>query len=169
MLCQNCSEHCSNRASMKKIVHQTAFLTSIGTLVSDCGMLTGVDKLKVDHRLSVFSYNGTLIKRIDFDVCNLIGVDFGYYRPTDQTIIDKPQKRAREAGSLIKNKMEPQKIDEYRIKNYIPGEPQIVKTPTTKPTLSVGGTITNSGSSGGGLFFNSKKDGEPNKFKARKD
>lgn len=130
---------------------------------------TVVDKLKVDHRLSVFSYNGTLIKRIDFDVCNLIGVDFGYYRPTDQTIIDKPQKRAREAGSLIKNKMEPQKIDEYRIKNYIPGEPQIVKTPTTKPTLSVGGTITNSGSSGGGLFFNSKKDGEPNKFKARKD
>lgn len=130
---------------------------------------TVVDKLKVDHRLSVFSYNGTLLKRIDFDVCNLIGVDFGYWRPTDQSIIDKPQKRAKEAGSLIKHKMEPQKIDSDRIKNYIPGEPQIAKIQTTKPTLSVGGVVTNSGFSGGGLFFNSKKDGEPNKFKAKKD
>lgn len=124
------------------------------------------DKLKVDHRFTVFAYNGTLIKRVNLDPCDLITVEFAFWRPTDQSIVDKPQKRAKEPGSLIKHKMEPQKIDADRIKNYLPGEPQVIKLQSTKPTLTVGG-VTKEGS-GGGAFFNSKKEGAPNKFKVQK-
>jgi len=128
-----------------------------------------VDKLKVDHRFAIYSYNGTLIKRVTLDVYDLIGVDFAFWRPTDQSIIDKPQKRAKEGGAMIKFKMEPQKVDEERIKNYLPGEPHLVKVHVSKPTLTVGGAPSGkeAGSTTGG-FFNSKKGGE-NKFKVKRD
>lgn len=129
-----------------------------------------VEKLKVDHRFSIYSYNGTLLKRVCLEVNDLVGVDFAFWRPTDLTIVEKPQKRAKEGGAMIKFKMEPQKIDEDRIRNYAPGEPHMVKVSAPKPTLTVGGAPSgrDGGSQGTGAFFNSKKGGE-NKFKVKKD
>lgn len=141
-----------------------------------------IDKLKVDHRFSVYSYNGILIKKVCLDINDLINVDFAYCKPTDQTVIDNPHKRNKEAGALIKHKMQSQKIDDERIKNYVPGETHMVKIATPKPTLTVGGGNSASkkevGGSGGnpgtgsavasGTFFNSKKGGD-NKFKVKRD
>ena len=119
-----------------------------------------VDKLKVDHRFSVFQYNGVLVKRINCDVFDLINVDFGFWKETDLNIINAPQKRAKENGLVpIKHKMEAQKLNSERIKNYIPGDNNPVKV-NPKPTLSVGNP-----SSGNSAFFNSKQGDRVNKFK----
>ena len=52
-----------------------------------------IEKLKVDHRISIFSYNGTLLKKVNLDIPDLITVDFAFVRPSDQSIIEKPQKK----------------------------------------------------------------------------
>ena len=119
-----------------------------------------VDKLKVDHRFSVFQYNGVLVKRINCEVFDLINVDFGFWKDSDLNIINAPQKRAKESGLVvIKHKMEAQKLDADRIRNYVPGEISLVKI-NPKPTLSVGNP-----SSGNSVFFNSKQGDRVNKFK----
>lgn len=127
-----------------------------------------VEKLKVDHRISVFSYNGVLIKRINFDLCDIISVDFAFCKESNQKIIQNPEKRIKPQGLVtIKHKMEAQKIDADRITNYAPGEGSLVKTPTSKPTLTVGNNVSGGGANT--VFFNSKKNDRPNKFKAKKE
>ncbi len=113
------------------------------------------EKLKVDHKISVFSYNGTLIKRIKLDVFDLINVDFAFNAPINTNIINNPNKRKREKGGLDASKLLPGgKISIQDVQTYKPS--QDVPVPVSKgPSLQVGPP----------KFFNSKASNGPNKFK----
>jgi uncharacterized protein with WD repeat len=128
---------------------------------SDCRyFLTAViaDKLKVDHEISVFSYNGTLLKRIKLDVFDLINVDFSFNEPINTKIILNPIKRKKNAKNLLNaGKLLPSgKISFMDVQSYKPTQ-ELPLQAKTGPTLQVGAP----------KFFNSRKGDLTNGFKKK--
>ena len=114
-----------------------------------------VEKLKVDHRISIFSYNGTLLKRIKMDVFDLINVDFAFNAPINNNIILNPVKRKRVKEPLGADKLLPSgKITSLDVQSYKPTQELPVQA-KPGPTLQVGAP----------KFFNSRKGNLENGFK----
>lgn len=94
------------------------------------------EKLKVDHRISVFSVDGKKIENINFQVFDLISVDF-----VDQTLPDPKfclKEKKKNPVSFGLSPVQPEKpgtITEYKIKQ---SNPNLRKKKRTAPTLTVG-------------------------------
>ena len=161
-----------NYLKREQIGFCTSSLASFLKWSSDSSMFvtaTIVDKLKVDHRFSIFSYNGTLLKKVQFKIFDLINVDFAFNFQTNTSIIDNPECQKKEGVNImIKNKVEAQKIDNEKIKHFTPGDLTFTKVSNGKPSLTVGNAQPIISKEPTGLFFNSKKDGGANKFKVKK-
>ena len=119
-----------------------------------------VEKLKVDHKISIYKFDGTLVKKIPFDVCDLINVDFAVKcEPIKQLETSKSKKKIESGGLLSGNKRLPGKIDFLEIDQTNKGTFKPPQDDKPKASLQVGG-----GSSG--RFFNSKKNEDKStKFK----
>lgn len=118
------------------------------------------EKLKVDHRISIFNFDGTPVKKVNFDVCDLINVDFAVKCAPVKNLVSKNAKKKTEGGGLLGgSKRQSGKIDVTEIEQTNKGtfKPPVDDKP--KPSLQVG-----NGSKG---FFNSKKT-ENNSLKFKK-
>ena len=117
---------------------------------------TVVGKLKVDHKITVFTYNGTPISKIKLDVFDLINVDFAFKGPTNKEITENPQKKKVTTNiGIVSNKMESGKINSLEIQSYNPGQTKLAST-AKQPSLQIGAPPK---------FFNSKKPSGENGFK----
>lgn len=117
------------------------------------------EKLKVDHRISIFKFDGTPIKKINIDLCDLINVDFAFKCPPIKNLISGSIKKKMESGGLLggtkrlSGKIDFNEIEQTNKGKFVP--PQDDKP---KPSLQVG--------NGSSRFFNSKKnDNSSLKFK----
>jgi len=119
------------------------------------------EKLKVDHRISIFKFDGTPVKKISLDVCDLINVDFAVKCPPAKKLVSNSIKKKNEGGALLgASKRMPGKIDALEIEQTNKGTFKPPQDANPKPSLQVGGNSNNK-------FFNSKKN-ENNSLKFKK-
>lgn len=119
------------------------------------------EKLKVDHRISIFKFDGTPIKKINLEVFDLINVDFAHKCPPVKSLVSTNNKKKVESGGLLgASKRMPGKIEVTEIEKTNKGtfKPPVDNNPA--PSLQVGNGSTN-------RFFNSKKN-ENNSLKFKK-
>ena len=109
------------------------------------------EKLKVDHRICIYQFDGVQVKKINLDVFDLINVDFAVVCDSAKDLKATVSKKKAEGGGLLStNKRLPGKIDLAEIDQTNKGTFKPVHEEKPKASLQVG-----DGSSG--RFFNSKK------------
>ena len=119
---------------------------------------TVVDKLKVDHKICLYTFDGISVKKLKLEVCDLINVDFATSCPPEKNLKSKRVDKGKGGGGLLGvNKRKPGKITFEEIKQINVRIKAGIKDEAPAPSLEVGEKK--------GRFFNSKKGGKPNKFK----
>lgn len=74
------------------------------------------EKLKVDHRINIFKFDGTPVKKINFDTWDLINVDFAVKCAPAKKLVSNIVKKKNEGGGLLgTSKRMPGKIDMLEI------------------------------------------------------
>lgn len=122
---------------------------------------TVVEKLKVDHKICLYTFDGSLVKKLKLDECDLINVDFAVKTEAQRGLISKKPKNLKQGGGLLgTNKRMPGKIEHNEIHTSNVRTRKGIKDEKPAPTIQIGESK--------GRFFNSKKGGATNKFKIKR-